>query len=581
MALFVPACGLIGVHLFLALVNPPTRRALSGMFLGHVSADYAKAHHRLWAGEPDRPDEHQALISRPVLSAVLVVLVLGAVGLGWLYGPERLGSRVTAVWQSRGRLLLMPGDLCASHARDPGNDKCGACHVMWGRTPSALCLECHRRIEQVQAGRLGYHGRLAGECRDCHGDHKGVAADVRNLDQSAFNHNRANYPLEGRHRELSCEACHLVGKEPGPEQQRYIGLQFGACVDCHTNPHTDPAALNCARCHIVQGWRRPLVLFDHNRDSRFLLEGQHALTPCDRCHRRPSPLLPSAPFELYNVGRTCADCHKDVHEGTLGRDCQHCHTAAAWGGRELVFNHNHDSKYVLAGRHGAVDCAKCHRPPEGQSLGMAKFTGLETRCAACHQDPHGGQFKKSCEECHGVEGWKGPQLKFIHNRDSDYVLDAVHGGLSCASCHRGQPAVVYRPVARNCAGCHGHANMAVEGRLGGGSAQPDPHAGRVSCEKCHDMSKRRPGLADYAKACGQCHGPRYEDLLYDWARALHDRQASAERLLAEVRRKGSADADSMARKIQEAKVVGLHNFQQARKMWDDILGPASSKGQDP
>ena len=47
----IAACVLVGGHLYMALLNPPTRPALRGMLTGSVDADWAARHHPLW--EPD------------------------------------------------------------------------------------------------------------------------------------------------------------------------------------------------------------------------------------------------------------------------------------------------------------------------------------------------------------------------------------------------------------------------------------------------------------------------------------------------------------------------------------------------
>jgi formate dehydrogenase subunit gamma len=47
-ALTIVAAALVAGHLYLALVNPPTRPALRGIVLGTVDAEWARAHHAKW-----------------------------------------------------------------------------------------------------------------------------------------------------------------------------------------------------------------------------------------------------------------------------------------------------------------------------------------------------------------------------------------------------------------------------------------------------------------------------------------------------------------------------------------------------
>jgi formate dehydrogenase subunit gamma len=51
----IGACILVGGHLYMALINPGTRPALSGMLTGEVDRDWAEHHHPLWASAQDPP----------------------------------------------------------------------------------------------------------------------------------------------------------------------------------------------------------------------------------------------------------------------------------------------------------------------------------------------------------------------------------------------------------------------------------------------------------------------------------------------------------------------------------------------
>ena len=47
----IGACALVGGHLYMALLNPPTRPALRGMLTGEVDEAWAAGHHALWVAE--------------------------------------------------------------------------------------------------------------------------------------------------------------------------------------------------------------------------------------------------------------------------------------------------------------------------------------------------------------------------------------------------------------------------------------------------------------------------------------------------------------------------------------------------
>jgi len=51
------------------------------------------------------------------------------------------------------------------------------------------------------------------------------------------------------------------------------------------------------------------VVFDHQRDSRFALDANHAKLECSACHR-PSPTADGrTAIRFKPLGTECADCH--------------------------------------------------------------------------------------------------------------------------------------------------------------------------------------------------------------------------------------------------------------------------------
>ncbi|HOD82115.1 MAG: Class III cytochrome C family protein [Planctomycetes bacterium ADurb.Bin126] len=495
--LFAAACLLVLVHLFLALVNPFTRRALPAMLTGQVSQEYAADHHGLTQGktQPDR----SPMVSRLALAATLAAAGgLAAWGVHAV-GTGELRHRLSRIVAGGGSDLLTPGPLCASHEQAVGEGGCLACHSLTQRPSSASCLACHQEISLAMRERRGYHGRLEGECRTCHGDHRGREADIRPLDERTFNHALARFDLDGPHRRLDCRQCHLRQDGPAGAKTRYIGTRYGACRQCHANPHGDARADDCLRCHTPSAWKGRLA-FDHDRDSRFRLDGRHADLACRACHatgrasaatgglttappRGSSSSDPAtragslAEFRLFGLAATCADCHQDPHAGKLGADCRTCHSEAGWKQRELKFVHNRDSGFVLWGAHATLACEKCHRPAPGRTLAGATLRGLGRRCDQCHKDPHAGQFKTTCDGCHNQDAWKGRLLVDPHGAGATFRLAGKHAALQCRQCH--VPAAEGAPLASarfadlggRCQDCH-----------------EDPHRGGMSssaCQTCH------------------------------------------------------------------------------------------------
>jgi formate dehydrogenase subunit gamma len=73
------ALALVAGHLYLALVNEPTRPALRGMTEGRVDAAFAREHHAAWTPEPDAAAAPWRPTARARLAAALVLLA-GAAG---------------------------------------------------------------------------------------------------------------------------------------------------------------------------------------------------------------------------------------------------------------------------------------------------------------------------------------------------------------------------------------------------------------------------------------------------------------------------------------------------------------------
>ena len=262
-AFFIPALFFLLLHLFLSLVNPQTRRSLSGMLSGYVSRDYAQEHHPGWV---DQPAQHQVQEARMVSLVAALLALLGLAGgvaaAVWAYGPSKLGERLgQAAEVGLSRQAITPGPLSAAHA----GVRCSACHIPTAKAPSEKCLDCHKPMLKVMREKQGYHGLLEGRCGACHREHGGRDADLRRLDRRMFNHRLARFPLEGPHARLDCTACHQLQGKGGPRFTFMLGKT--KCDACHTDiqpliqgkipglkdakPHShfEIAEIRCHNCH--------------------------------------------------------------------------------------------------------------------------------------------------------------------------------------------------------------------------------------------------------------------------------------------------------------------------------------------
>lgn len=381
-----------------------------------------------------------------------------------------------------------PGLLSGVHKDLEGIENCTKCHPTGSSPGTAKCLECHSEIKERWDKEIGYHGKfLKGNCVECHKEHKGTDVSIIQFDREMFNHNLALFPLEGKHREIKCDACHLLKSgETGVLGFRYMGVPR-ECYQCHSTPHGGEIDLNCLRCHTQQSWTGRTLVFNHNRDASFKLRGAHIEVECDKCH----------PKKIYKPQpKDCAGCHKDPHNQQLGSNCARCHNEWRWADARYQFVHDRETSFSLLGRHKELSCAQCH---------STKFKDTPSQCIACHQDVHNGKFDKDCADCHNSFSWEIVDSdKFNHNVHTGFALTGKHTALTCSRCHPEEGTL--KPRGKNCVDCH--PDIFHRNELGD------------KCEQCHNtqnwkiqpsefnhkkLTKFDPGKLHSELNCGICH----------------------------------------------------------------------------
>lgn len=183
--------------------------------------------------------------------------------------------------------------------------ECNDCHrdQRYRETPST-CIACHRQDDKHAA-------QLGERCEACHSETRWTGV--------AYDHAKARFALTGRHQGLACKSCH--------ETPRYRDAPRD-CLSCHRadDRHERTLGPACESCHNTRAWR--LWTFDHDRRTRFALDGAHRPLACKACHVAPAPAgQPIAP-----LGDTCVACHRedDRHEGAFGTRCDQCHVTTDW-----------------------------------------------------------------------------------------------------------------------------------------------------------------------------------------------------------------------------------------------------------
>ena len=351
---------------------------------------------------------------------------------------------------------------------------CNSCHPgqRFKNTP-VKCAECHS-LNDVHLGKQG------NKCEKCH--------TSSSWTKILFDHDRnTKFPLKGSHKKVRCSGCH---KEPVADKEikkKMLAKVKKVCVGCHQNDDTHKGrfGVKCEKCHETSLWRT--VRFNHDRDTKFKVEGAHRKLSCDNCHKG----------NLYKdkLKMKCIDCHKDddVHKGQEGEKCGKCHTQQDWT-RNVKFDHS-KTRFPLTGGHRTTTCENCHL--------TAAFKDAPMTCSECHQsdDIHKGRFGKKCEKCHETSLWR--TVRFNHDKDTKFKVEGAHRKLSCENCHKGD--LSKDKLKTRCIDCH---------------KDDDVHKGQEGekCDKCHtqqdwarnvkfDHSKTRfPLTGGHATAtCENCH----------------------------------------------------------------------------
>lgn len=359
------------------------------------------------------------------------------------------------------------------------------------------CNVCHTDRHQKTLGN---------DCTKCHTTDKFAPA-------TKFNHNKADFALIGKHKNVDCVKCHKEEIKNGAEFQVFKGVAFKNCNSCHDDPHKNNLGNNCKECHSEQSFQSESSLngFNHSK-TLFALKGKHKQTDCRECHKMDATPLTVFQDRKGVLTSDCNTCHKDTHEGRLGTNCAECHNENSFGkvANEGKFNHDRTA-FALKGKHVAVDCKKCH-----VSEKMTDPLPHNT-CAACHKDYHEGEFAGNavippdCAKCHTVDAFQESSYSLEDHQKSRFVLEGAHVATPCFACHKpDEKKWKFKGLGQQCVDCH-----------------KDVHNGQIdekwypgkTCASCHQASSWRDNHFDHSKTkfalsgvhakqeCRACHIP--------------------------------------------------------------------------
>ena len=106
----------------------------------------------------------------------------------------------------------------------------------WGCTPGLTCANCHE--DKQHRGSLG----KPATCGKCH--------NTSDWKVWKFDHDTAtDFKLTGRHKGLTCSACHARPGDPDKLSSQ--------CIDCHrrADDHRGEFGEDCERCHVTTSFR--------------------------------------------------------------------------------------------------------------------------------------------------------------------------------------------------------------------------------------------------------------------------------------------------------------------------------------
>ncbi len=304
----------------------------------------------------------------------------------------------------------------------------------------------------------------------------------------SFDHLATGFELDGMHRNLPCESCHLNAVFKGTP--RYCGVCHIQGSTFNAMPKTQthmPTTNNCAACHDTASFR-PEVHFDHTE----------VLGGCIACHNG-----------------TIAQGEGSTHPAT-SQACQTCHTVMSWNPPKAV-DHTQIplavAGYCIICHNGTqasgktpshvptnLECGDCHLTANWLN-GTFDHTGITTGCVNCHDGvkavgKQGGHMATSnlCENCHTTGlGTKTPSWApsgFDHTQMSVSTCQTCHSGSVKISTGfvSGQPSNHVPPIPSSvdCGVCHGN-NPAAETWMVLASSIATLHSGlnTGNCQLCH------------------------------------------------------------------------------------------------
>lgn len=415
---------------------------------------------------------------------------------------------------------LSPGKLTKAHSKLEGISNCTQCHTIGDKVSSQKCLACHKELNARVSANKGFHSSAlikGKDCMSCHSEHHGLNFDMIRFDKKAFNHNLTGYELKGAHKTkvINCNECHkpenIVVATLKTKARTFLGVDT-KCLSCHEDYHQKTLSSDCASCHTFNDFKNA-TLFNHN-NADFTLKGAHKTVDCASCHK--SETRNGVKFTKFTgiPFSNCSSCHKDVHKGKFGGNCEACHSEESFSKITPTRAFNHSvTGYILEGKHKEINCKKCHDKTVGNAGSFQEFSNKkDIQCITCHEDIHEGKLGEDCKSCHNQNSFllknKSFTGKFDHDKTS-YPLKGKHQNVDCRTCHKKD---LTDPLPHNtCMNCHSDKHN------GDFDTKKDKYPDCATCHSVdgfapskftieqHNTSKFKLDGAHLAQPCFVCH----------------------------------------------------------------------------
>ncbi|ACL66187.1 cytochrome c family protein [Anaeromyxobacter dehalogenans 2CP-1] len=221
-----------------------------------------------------------------------------------------------------------------------------------------------------------------------------------------FAHERTGFPLDGRHRDAQCRACHAGGTFADPVPR--------ACAACHRDVHGGRLGPRCASCHDPTAWSTPTFGPEAHRRTAFPLTGRHALVACESCHgdrrdrafaRPTSRCIACHEADWARAGSAAAAVNHDL--AGFPQDCRGCH--GAWRFSPAGLPAHETCFSIKSGPHAGIRCKDCHASFPAVDYAQPFTCATDTAdCLRCHGNVAGEHdgvagfqlVNRKCYECH-------------------------------------------------------------------------------------------------------------------------------------------------------------------------------------